>query len=204
MILSPEPTIHPSAKIRDCQLGAWTQIGEDVHLNESTVDNYTYIMQHCQVIYSHIGKFCSIASFVRLHPVLHPLERPTTHHFTYRAEMFGFGEDEADFFDWRRSKAVHIGHDVWIGHNASVMPGVKVGNGAVIGTGAVVTKDVEPYTVVVGVPAKPIRRRFGPQIAERLEALAWWEWPHEQVKEGLADFRGNVEAFLEKYEGVSV
>ncbi len=70
---------------------------------------------------------------------------------------------------------VTVGHDAWIGHGALLMPGVTVGTGAVIGAGAVVTRDVEPYTVVVGVPARPLRRRFGPEVAEALLAIAWWD-----------------------------
>ncbi len=199
MKLSSQPTIHPTALIHDSQLGAWTQVAEGVVLLETVLGDYSYIMQYSQAAYCEIGKFANIASFVRLHPTNHPLERPTLHHFTYRSEMYGFGPDDSAIFEWRRSKQVRIGHDVWIGHNASVMPGVRVGNGAVIATGAVVTKDVEPYTIVAGVPAKPIRRRFRPQIIERLEATAWWDWPHKLLGQRLADFRGDIETFLEKY-----
>jgi len=197
--LSPEPTVHPTAVIKDTKLGAWTEIGAHTSLVEAAVGDYSYLEQGCQVIYSIIGKFCSIASYVRLNPGNHPLERPTSHHITYRAAQFGLGEDDHDFFKWRRSYPVYIGHDVWIGHNATVMPGVTVGNGAAIGAGAVVTKDVAPYTIVVGVPAKPLRQRFSPAVAERLQAMAWWDWPRELLAERFADFRGGAVAFVEKY-----
>lgn len=204
MRLSPQPTVHPTALVRDSQLGSWTQVAEGAQLVESFLGDYSYVMEHVQAIYTSIGKFCSIASYVRLNPGNHPLERPSSHHFTYRAAQYELGEDDLAFFRWRRETPVSIGHDVWIGHNVTVLPGVRVGNGAAIGAGAIVTKEVEPYSVVAGVPAKPVRRRFSPPIAERLEALAWWDWPHERLRASLGDFRGNVEAFLEKYEGASV
>ncbi len=97
--------------------------------------------------------------------------------------------------------ASSIGHDTWIGHGATILPGVTVGDGAAIGAGAVVSKDVAPYTIVGGVPAKPIRERFEKAVAERLQALAWWDWDHASLRAALDDFRAlPIEAFLEKYE----
>ncbi len=91
-----------------------------------------------------------------------------------------------------------IGHDVWIGHNAIIMPNVQIGNGAIIGSGAVVTHDVEPYSVVVGVPAKPIKKRFSDEIIEKIEKSEWWNWSHEQLKERYDDFK-NIEEFVRKW-----
>jgi phosphonate metabolism protein (transferase hexapeptide repeat family) len=154
------------------------------------------------VIYADIGRFCSIAQAVRINPGNHAMWRAAQHHFTYRSKQFGFAdEDDADFFAWRRSHPVRIGHDVWIGHGAVIMPGVTVGTGSVVGSSAVVTRDVPPYTIVAGVPARPIRPRFPKEIADRLLALAWWDWPHERIRAALPDFRAlDIEAFLDKYE----
>jgi serine acetyltransferase len=89
-----------------------------------------------------------------------------------------------------------------MGHGAIVLPGVRVGDGAVVAAGAVVTRDVEPYTIVAGVPAKPIKRRFDRAIAERLQALAWWNWSHERLEAAVEDFRSlTAEAFLAKHGG---
>jgi serine acetyltransferase len=78
------------------------------------------------------------------------------------------------------------------------MPGVSIGNGAVIGAGAVVTKDVQPYSVVVGVPAKKIKMRFPDDLIVKIEQLKWWDWDHQTIKERLSDFR-DMEAFMRKY-----
>jgi phosphonate metabolism protein (transferase hexapeptide repeat family) len=161
--------------------------------------DYSYCAGYNQITYATIGKFCSIASFVRINPGNHPsYTRVAQHHFTYRSNLYGFGEEDQSFFDWRKEKAVTIGHDVWIGHNAIIMPGVIIGNGAVIGSGAVVTKDVEPYAIMVGVPAKKIKRRFSEEIIQKLEAARWWDWDYETIKERLDDFR-NFDDFEKKY-----
>ncbi|MCG8348228.1 MAG: acetyltransferase, partial [Chloroflexales bacterium] len=152
------------------------------------------------IIYSEIGKHVSIAAMTRINPGNHPTWRATQSHFTYRAAQYFPGEaDEEEFFAWRRAHKVNIGHDVWIGHGAVVMPGVKVGIGAVIGSGAVVTKDVEAYTVAVGVPAKPIKRRFPPEIVAKLLAIAWWDWDRPALEARFEDFLGDIDSFVEKY-----
>jgi len=197
--LSREPFLEEDVELRNVTLGAYTYIQAHSALNEVTLGDYSYCAGYNQIDYAVIGKFCSIASFVRINPGNHPsFMRVAQHHFTYRSSCYGMGGDDEAFFDWRRGSPVTIGNDVWIGHNASIMPGVTVGNGAVIGTGAVVTKDVEPYSVVVGVPAKKIKMRFPPDLAERIEKSAWWDWDHDTIKARLQDFR-SFDEFVRKY-----
>lgn len=197
--LGTVPYIHESSRVIDSELGAWVSIGPNCSIHQSTIGDYTYAAGDAQIIYSEVGRFCSIASHVRLHPVNHPTWRVTQHHMTYRRVDYGFGDtnDEA-FFDWRKQHKVVLGHDVWIGHGAVIMPGVTVGTGAVVGSGAIVTKDVEPYTIVVGVPAKPLRDRFPRAVAEKLLDIAWWDWPREDLEDRFEDFM-DINTFIEKY-----
>lgn len=89
---------------------------------------------------------------------------------------------------------------MWIGYEAVIMPGVKIGNGAIIGTRAVVTKDVPPYTIVGGVPAKPIRKRFDDATIEKLEALRWWDWDEEKIKRNISVIQSGDLVALERAE----
>lgn len=196
--LSPEPTIYDPVQITDSTLGEWTEIRSNTRLNESAIDDYTYLMGRVQLDYAIIGKFGNIASDARLGPTNHPIDRPTAHHFTYRAEMYDLGADDDEVSEWRASQPVTVGHDVWIGHSATILPGVEIGNGAVVGAGAVVTNDVDSYTIVAGVPAETVRRRFPPETAKRIEATEWWNWDHEALTERLEEFR-NLDAFLQKH-----
>lgn len=201
--LGLEPTIHPTASVKDSTLGRYTEIGARTSVVESTLGDYSYIVNDGNVIYTTIGKFCSIAAMVRINPGNHPMWRASQAHFIYRASAYFPGEqDEAEFFDWRRAHPVTIGHDVWIGHGAIILAGRSIGTGAVVAGGAIVTKDVPDYTIVAGNPARPIRRRFPEDIAERLRQLAWWDWDHDRLRGALADFRAlSVEAFLDKHGG---
>jgi hypothetical protein len=169
------------------------------------MDDYSYVVNDAQITYTSIGKFCSIAAMTRINPGNHPMHRATQAHFTYRASAYFEGEsDDTEFFAWRRSHHIEIGHDVWIGHGAIVLPGRTIGTGAVIAAGAIVTKEVPPYTVVAGNPARIIKRRFPEGIAERLMELRWWDWHHETLRRALPDFRNlGVEAFLEKYQATA-
>lgn len=126
-----------------------------------------------------IGKFCSIAhgaTFV-LNGGNHFADRLSTYPFPVFGE---WGEQNPGA--WPNKGGIRVGNDVWIGWDATLLPGVSIGDGAIIAAKAVVTSDVEPYTIVGGNPAKPIRRRLPEDIALRLQALAWWDWPVDNIR----------------------
>lgn len=205
--LSPEGAlIHPDCTLQGSDFGGYTEIGPGTVLTNTIFGDYSYCARGCDIANATIGKFVNIAANVRIGPTDHPMDRASLHHFLYRSNLY-WPEEAADeaFFARRAARRVTIGHDVWIGHGAIIRPEVTIGHGAVVGAGAVVTRDVAPYTIVVGVPAAKLRRRFPKQIARRLIELAWWDWEHERLRTALPDFRGmEIEAFLAKYEDVTL
>ncbi len=200
------PRVHSASTIRNCELGQFTDVAERVLMAETTLGDYSYIERHTEIIYAVIGKFCAVASDVRINALNHPMERISQHKITYRPnEYFLYAKIDKDFREARKNAVVEIGHDVWIGHGAIILPGINIGHGAVIAAGAVVTKDVEAFAVVAGVPAKRIKWRFPKKIRARILALSWWDWPHDQLAEVVVDMRElAVEAFLGKYENTSL
>lgn len=197
------PVIDPDALVRDSVLGPWTRVGPRCSLTEVAFGAYSYIVSDASAVYAEIGNFCSIAQGARINPGNHPLHKAALHHFTYRSISYDVGEDDDDaFFEWRRAHRVTIGHDVWIGHGAIVLPGATIGTGAAIGAGAVVSRDIPPFAVAVGAPARPIRERFPAAVQQGLMDLAWWDWEQERLREALADFRAlGASEFIAKYRG---
>ena len=200
--LSVEPFVDATACITASRLGRYTEVGPRTKLLEVELGDYSYVVNDSDIGYARIGKFTSIAAMTRINPSNHPMSRASQSHFTYRASAYFDGEhDDDEIFAWRRGQGVTIGHDVWIGHGAIVLPGRTIGNGAVVGAGSVVTKDVVPYAIVVGNPARVLRMRFTPETAARMQALCWWDWPHATLHGALGDFRAlSAERFLDKYE----
>jgi phosphonate metabolism protein (transferase hexapeptide repeat family) len=197
--LSEEPTIHPTCKIKESQIGAYTFLAANTWIVESSFGDYSYTAGDVQIIYSEIGKFCSIANSVRINPGNHPQWRVTQHHMTYRRVEYGLdNKDDDEFFEWRRSHKCQIGHDAWIGHGAIIMPGISIGIGAIVGAGAVVTKNIGPYEVAVGVPAKVIKTRFPDDMIEKILRSGWWNWDRATLKSNFNDLL-DMGLFLNKH-----
>ena len=201
--LKPDtPFIHPDCDVVDTTFGGYVEIGRGSRLAHSVIGDYSYCDRYADIANAEVGKFANIASFVRIGATDHPMHKASQHHFHYRsASYFDDAEDDEAWFAHRRTRRAVIGHDTWIGHAAHIRPEVNLGHGCVVASGAVVTRDVAPFTVVAGVPARPLKERLPKDIADRLISLAWWDWPHDTLRTRLDDFRAlNAEAFLERYE----
>lgn len=163
---------------------------EDVHNFEKNV-KYLFDFVGDQLV---IGKFCMIASDVTF--IMNGANHLSEAISSYPFAVFGKGWEHAMEGKSYPSKGdTLVGNDVWIGYKATIMPGVKIGNGAIIASNATVTKDVPPYTIVGGNPAKLIRQRFPDATIERLQELSWWDWPIDQITRNVQHLTGgNVDA----------
>jgi len=149
------------------------RVGKNVRIGKRTYMNSGYL--HSNIT---IGRFCSIGYNVLVAPPNHPTNWLSTHPFQYN-EDYGFSDQPRVFYD---NDTTVIGNDVWIGANVIILRGVKICDGAVIAAGAVVTKDVEPYAIVGGIPAKVLKHRFPQQVIDRLVSLKWWDKDEESLK----------------------
>lgn len=133
-----------------------------------------------------IGKFCSIACGAKFlfNSANHTMNSLSTYPFPLFFEEWGLDRKDVAS-SWDHKGDIVIGNDVWIGYEAVVMAGVTIGDGAIIGTRAVVTKDVPPYMIVGGIPARPIKKRFSEETIEKLLDLQWWDWPREKLAENI-------------------
>lgn len=154
----------------------------------SSVGKYSSIGRYTKVNYCDIGKFCSISWDVTIGATNHPVNNITTHAFPYVPYAGDFVKENT-----QHKVRTLVGNDVWIGCNSVIVPGVKIGNGAIVGAGSVVTKDVPPYAIVAGVPAKIMRYRFSDDKISFLEKLAWWDWPRKQIKDNIDLFQKELD-----------
>ncbi len=190
-------TIYLQSAITDpgITVGEYTIYNDFVHDPRDFQRNnvlYHYPVNHDRLV---IGRYCSIACGAKFlfNSANHTLSSLSTYPFPIFYEEWGLDKGEVASA-WDNKGDIVVGNDVWIGYEAVILAGVTVGDGAVIAARAVVTKDVPPYTIVGGVPAKPIRRRFPEDTIRRLLALRWWDWPRERIAQNLAAIRaGDVD-----------
>ncbi len=181
------------------EVGAYTVYDDFVHDPRDFQRNnvlYHYPVNHERLV---IGKFCSIACGAKFlfNSANHALSSLSTYPFPIFFEEWGLPVEDIPKA-WDNEGDIILGNDVWIGYEAVVLAGVTIGDGAIIGARAVVTRDVPPYTIVGGVPARPIRQRFAPETVETLERLKWWDWPEEKIARHLDDIQsGRIEKLIE-------
>ena len=168
------------ASIKDSEIDRTSKVYEKCTLSRVKLGRYSYITKNVQITDANIGAFCSIGTGCQIGGGLHPTDMVST------SPVFLNGKSAVGYnfaaIDFSHSETVIIGNDVWIGDGVYIKAGVKIGSGAVIGAHAVVTHDVEPYSIVAGVPAKEIRKRFDYETINRLLKLNWWDWSDEKIK----------------------
>lgn len=177
------------ADVSESKLEYGAIISHHASVVHSSVGKYSSIGRYTKVNYCDIGKFCSISWDVTIGATNHPVNNITTHAFPYVPYAGYFVKENT-----QHKVRTLVGNDVWIGCNSVIVPGVKIGNGAIVGAGSVVTKDVPPYAIVAGVPAKIIRYRFTESEIGLLEKLSWWDWPREQIKNNIDLFQTEMNA----------
>ena len=165
----------------------------------SSVDDYTYMGTNSSLNNVRIGKYCSISKNVNIGLAVHPIEFISTSPIFFSPQnATGYSWIENKVFDDSPKKVI-IGNDVWIGINVSIMGGVTIGDGAIIGSHSLVTKNVEPYTIVGGVPAKKIRMRFNDEIISALIGYKWWNYSENKIMEKISLFNRNLNIEVCRY-----
>lgn len=193
--------------LKDVVTGANIEVGDYTMYNDYVHDPRDF--EKNNVLYHYpvngdklkIGKFCSIACGAKFlfTSANHTMRSLSTYPFPIFFEEWGLDSKEIRSA-WDNKGDIVIGSDVWIGYESVIMPGVKIGDGAIIGTRAVATKDVPPYTIVGGVPSKPIRRRFDDDTIKKLEGLRRWDWDHEKIRRSIPAIQSGDVAALERAE----
>lgn len=179
-----------SVVARNCYIEGPVRVGDDTKIQIAAIAGYTGIGVNCYISKARIGRFCSIGANVLMNLYDHPTDWLSTTPVQYSASSFDFDAEASKVkrLHWSRSStdlAIHIGSDVWVGSNVIILSKVTIGPGAIVGAGSVVTKDVPPYAIVAGNPARVVKMRFEERIVERLLRLKWWEM-------GIEAFKGDV------------
>ena len=185
----------------------YNTFGKNSEIETCTIGLGTYISDNSVIKKAIIGKFCSIGSNVQVSLGLHPSDTFVSTHPAFFSALkpagFTFTSEnlfkEHVFIDTEEKHVIEIGNDVWIGNNVIIMDGLRIGDGAIIAAGSIVTKDVLPYAIVAGIPAKLIRFRFSETQIKKLLDIKWWDWTFKKIQ-AKSDHFNNIESLLHSVE----
>lgn len=203
-IVGENVNIYKNARVLKSTLYGCNSVGDFSTLRDTTMGKYSSVQRYCDLLRCNIGKYTVIEKNAVLHDISigsfceiswhcsmggdnHNYKLPTIHHW-YWNKHFGFEENSQtiggrNFYDKLNAEDCSIGNDVWVGSGVTVNRKVRVADGAILASGCVVTKDVPPYAIVAGVPAKIIKYRFDETVIKRLLEVAWWNWPEDVLKQ---------------------
>lgn len=184
-------------EITNCNFGRFNKVCDRSRLANSKLGDYSYVGTDAKISNAMIGKFCSIGPNVTISMGMHPAKNFTSTHPVFYSLTFPSHNRFATEQGFIEHGTVTIGHDVWIGHGASICDNVTIGTGAIIAAGAVVTADVAPYSIVGGVPAKFIRKRFKTEQIEQLLKSQWWSQSDAFLSKYHREFH-DIETFIKK------
>lgn len=180
-----------------CKIDKTSRVDAGGTLTKVVMGRYSYIGKCTRITDATIGSFCSIGEYCGIGGGVHPVALVSTSPTFLKGR--NIMRKNFSQFEYKTSIPVTIGSDVWIGDGAFIMPGLHIGDGAVIGAHAVVTKDVAPYAIVAGVPAKELRKRFDELVIEKLLEIRWWDWPDEKLERAAGLF-DSPEKLIEAWE----
>jgi len=186
-----------NSSLSNCQIEDNIYIGTGCQIKNSTIGRRSYTNNYVAIQNAEIGRFVSIGSDVTIGVGAHPTSMVSTHPAFYsNNKIFNTYAKETVYIEF--GKCI-IGNDVWIGSKSTILNNIKIGDGAIIGYGAVVTKDIEPYSIVGGIPAKLIKYRFSPSIISRLLEIEWWKFNDDILVNNYNKFQ-DISSFIDFYD----
>ena len=188
--------------LRGCSFEGHNSVGNNTYLSGTKFGYGSFVGFGCEFSNCKIGRYCSLGSNIRVISATHPVNGFISTHPAFFSDSYWFHYVKESKFNEHLTNEdgyeCTIGNDVWIGDNVLILGGCKIGDGAIIGMGSIVLHDVPPYTIVAGIPAKEIRKRFSGETIESLQRIEWWNKPIKWIEANAEEF-SNVKLFVNKY-----